>query len=121
MVLVLRRLVVLAALMFWQGGFTFYAAVVVPVGQSVLGSHRRQGMITRVVTDYLNLTGAVALVPLAWDAAAGGRRRGRWLTWAVMAVAQVALVGLHGHLNDLLDPDRAVLLDVTAFRAGHRW
>src|SRR5947209_1507439 len=109
---VLRRFIVLAALMFWQGGFTFYAAVVVPVGQSVLGSHRRQGMITRVVTDYLNLTGAAALVPLAWDAAvaAGGLRRGRWLAWAVMAAAQAALVVLHGQLNQLLDPDRAVLL-----------
>ena len=51
----LRRFLVLAALMFWQGGFTFYAAVVIKVGQDVLGSHRRQGFVTRRVAQYLNL------------------------------------------------------------------
>lgn len=120
-----RRLIVVVALMFWQGGFTFYAAVVVPVGQTVLGSHRRQGMITRVVTDYLNLTGAAALVPLAWDVAAADgelrRRRARWLAWGLMAVMQAVLFWLHGHLNALVDPERATLLDATAFRTGHRW
>ena len=73
-----RRLLVLAALMFWQGGFTFYAAVVVPVGKEVLGSHFNQGRITRRVTVYLNLAGAVALLPLAWDAAASADRAARW-------------------------------------------
>ena len=28
---ILRRFLVLAALMFWQGGFMFYGAVVVPI------------------------------------------------------------------------------------------
>ena len=32
---ILRRYLVVIALMFWQGGFTFYAAVVVPVGTAV--------------------------------------------------------------------------------------
>jgi len=58
---VLRRLVLVLALMFWQGGFTFYASVVVPVGSDFLGSHVDQGWITRSVTNYLNLSGAVAL------------------------------------------------------------
>ena len=62
----LRRYLVLLALSFWQGGFTFYAAVVVPVGQEVFG-HLRQGFITRQVTVYLNLAGAVALLVLVWD------------------------------------------------------
>jgi hypothetical protein len=39
-VTVLRRLLLLLALMFWQGGFMFYGAVVVPVGAEALGSHR---------------------------------------------------------------------------------
>src|SRR5437588_3457741 len=96
----LRRLVVLAALMFWQGGFTFYAAVVVPIGQDVLGSHLEQGFITRRVTVYLNLAGAVALLPLVWDAVAtrdpaAWRRWLRLLLWLALAVALVALYRLH--------------------------
>ena len=57
-VILLRRLLVLAAFAFWQGGFTFYAAVVVPVGTEVLGSSMEQGSITRRVTVYLNMAGA---------------------------------------------------------------
>src|SRR5947209_11754789 len=84
-----RRSLVLAALMFWQGGFTFYAAVVVPLASAELG-HLQQGFITRHVAWYLNLAGAVALLVLAWDAAATGTgwlRHGRWLTLAGMAAA----------------------------------
>src|SRR5437016_2549743 len=120
-----RRFLVLVALMFWQGGFTFYAAVVVPVGQEVLGSHRRQGFITRRVTTYLNLTGAAALLPLAWDAAASGdranRRRLRWLAWLVMLLAQATLFGLHDYLDQLMDPEAWSLTDRHTFRSGHRW
>src|SRR5271156_6553534 len=62
-----RRFMVLALLMFWLGGFTFYASVVVPVGADVLGSHLRQGMITRHVAWYMNLSGIAALAVFAWD------------------------------------------------------
>jgi hypothetical protein len=97
-----RRFLVLAALMFWQGGFTFYAAVVVPVGRQTIGS--RQSEVTRPVTRYLNLAGAVALVPFAWDAArcrdqAARRRRLRWGTWIGMALTLAALLGLHPLLS----------------------
>ncbi len=110
--------------MFWQGGFTFYAAVVVPVGQEELGSHLVQGFITRRVTNYLNLAGAVALVPLAWDVAADPsvkRRRARGLCWLGMAAALAALVWLHPRLDALLDLDSQTLLNRKSFRAGHRW
>jgi hypothetical protein len=118
----LRRFLVLAALMFWQGGFTFYAAVVVPVGQEVLGPPA-QASVTRHVTIYLNLAGAVALLPLAWDAAFSRdrqpwRRRGRWLAWVGMALTLAALVWLHGHLDRLLDDPSGV--DRAAFRTVHR-
>src|SRR5947209_13989523 len=121
-----RRFLVLVALLFWQGGFTFYAAVVVPVGQDVLGSHKTQGFITRRVTNYLNLAGAAALLPLAWDAAAGtnvaGRwRRVRWLAWLGMALALGLLAWLHGRLDALLDPGGLRILSRSAFRAQHRW
>jgi hypothetical protein len=101
-----RRFLVLAALMFWQGGFTFYAAVVVPVGRETIGS--RQSEVTRPVTRYLNLAGAVALVPFAWDVACcrdrtTRRRFVRWGTWAGMALTLAALLWLHPALSARLD------------------
>src|SRR4051794_14626948 len=120
----LRRFLVLAALMFWQGGFVFYAGVVVPIGTEGLGSARDQARVTRRVTVWLNWTGVVALVPLAWDAAAarGSRaaRRGRVLACLVMAGAQIVLFVLHPRLDALFDPDSLAVADRAAFRAGHR-
>jgi hypothetical protein len=123
MVWLLRRCLVLAALLFWQGGFTFYAAVVVPVGQEVLGSHVRQGLITRRVTGYLNLAGAVALVPLAWGAAAcraGRLRRLLWLCWLGMALLLAWLAWLHPRLDALIDVEARSILDRQDFRPLHR-
>jgi hypothetical protein len=118
-----RRTLVLVALMFWQGGFTFYAAVVVPVGQEVLGSHRRQGFITQRVTNYLNLAGGIALVPLAWDVAVerrSRRKQARWLTLFGMIVAQGLLIWLHARLDELLDPETQAILYRQAFGRLHR-
>ena len=121
-----RRFLVLVALMFWQGGFTFYAAVVVPVGQSELGSHLQQGFITRQVTNYLNLSGAIALILLGWDIAAVrdksvARRWTRWAAWMGMVLILLALALLHRHLDQLLDLELRELADPKAFRTGHRW
>jgi hypothetical protein len=126
MVTLARRLLVLVALMFWQGGFTFYAAVVVPLGQEVLGSHFKQGRITRRVTVYLNLAGAVALVPLVWDVAAARKgpplsRRLRWLCVGGMAAGLGLLAWLHPRLDELIDLDVGYISDRPTFRAGHRW
>src|SRR5207245_2308690 len=103
-----RRFLVLAALMFWQGGFTFYASIVVPVGQQVfrehLGSPLGQGFITREVTSYLNLSGAVALALFAWDLLAVKdpsrlRSLGRWSSWAVLLLLLVLLFVFHQMLD----------------------
>lgn len=123
--MLLRRFLVIAALMFWQGGFTFYAAVVVPVGQSVLGSHLEQGFITRQVTNYLNLSGAVALLILGWDIwvcrdARIGRRRCRWVCWWAMAALLVGLAWQHGQLENLIDPDALRIAERRLFRSRHR-
>ncbi len=120
-----RRYLALAALFFWQGGFTFYAAVVVPVGQDVLGTHFEQGLITRGVTVYLNLAGAVALLPLVWDAvgtrdSSAWRRRLRLLLWLGMAAALVALYRLHPLVDQYLELDSHNLTDRRAFRHYHR-
>lgn len=120
-----RRFLVVVALMFWLGGFTFYAAVVVPVGQEVLGSHLDQGFITRRVTNFLNLAGAAALLPLGWDVwacrdAVSSRRRGRWLSWWGMVGLLLGLVVLHDRLESLLDVDAHHIVERSAFRFHHR-
>jgi hypothetical protein len=120
-----RRLLVLAALFFWQGGFTFYAAVVVPVGQQELHSHRRQGFITRRVTPYLNLSGLVALLPLAWDTLSA-RDPARWRLlaraglFALMALTLLALFAMHGWLDELLVVRGGIVTDPEEFRPRHR-
>src|SRR5947199_10070290 len=119
----LRRFLVVAALMFWQGGFTFYAAVVVPLGQEMFG--KRQGFLTREVTDYLNLSGAIALLLLAGDIALvpdwSRRRWLRWGAWAVMTAALAALIWLRPQLDQYLDLEATRILDRPSFRFTHRW
>jgi hypothetical protein len=95
----LRRFLVLAGLMFWVGGFTFYGAVVVPVGLHEIGV-AQQSRVTGPATFALNVAGAVALVPFLWDVLRCGdpsvRRQGvRWVTWAGMALTLAGLFWLH--------------------------
>jgi hypothetical protein len=120
----LRRFTVAATLMFWQGGFTFYAAIVVPTGADVLGGHLEQGFVTRRVTNYLNLAGAAALPVLAWDVASSSdvvrwRRRLRWAIWALLVATLAGQVWLHVRLDRLLDAGEHVILDRAAFRWEH--
>jgi hypothetical protein len=104
--LLLRRFLVVQALLFWQGGFLFYSAVVISVGTDVVGSWM-QGQITRHVTDWMNGIGAGALVILAWDQLANpesrGCRRARWGLWLVLAASLVGLLALHPVVEGLLD------------------
>lgn len=121
----LRRFLVLHALMFWQGGFLFYSAVVVPIGQEVLPARKDQGFITRRVTQSMNVSGAVCLAPLLWDCAAGRdpkrwRRWGLWASWLVMLVSLVALFWLHPRLDAYLDPELFAIRGGGEFRTLHR-
>jgi hypothetical protein len=121
---VVWRFLVLMALLFWQGGFLFYAAVVVPVGQEELGNHIAQGFITRKVTNHLNLAGVAALVILGADIAfpdrVRWRRSSRALTWVVLALLLGCLYWLHGRMDAVLDPVERIVLDPIAFRPYHR-
>jgi hypothetical protein len=122
---VLRRLLVLSALCFWTGGFTFYASVVVPVGAEVLGSHREQGYITQKVSNYMNLAGVVALPLFAWEVASSRdpsrrRRLARWLAWLGMGLTLAILVGLHPTLDAILAHAKSSRFDSPAFRPVHR-
>jgi len=112
--------------MFWQGGFTFYSAVVIPIGSDTLGSHQEQGWITRRVTNYLNLAGAVTLVLWAWDIArtrdpAPWRRRLRWTLLALSALELGALVYLHPRLDEYLDLSALRITNRADFRSLHVW
>jgi hypothetical protein len=119
----LRRFLVISALLFWQGGFLFYASVVVPVAQQEL-SHLRQGFVTRRVTNFLNLSGAVALAIVALELAAADRkvcrRVARALVWLGMAATLAVLVWLHIRLDALLDPEGLRVLDRAEFYPSHR-
>ncbi|HEV3339685.1 MAG TPA: hypothetical protein VG125_04995 [Pirellulales bacterium] len=119
-----RRFFVLAALAFWQGGFTFYSAVVVPAGEQVLGSSRQQGFVTRQVTNFLNAAGGAALPLCLWDLWIGARISGsrlRWAVWGGMSVTLSLQVWLHLVLDRLLQPDAMLIVDQQAFRAVHQW
>src|SRR5580704_11984724 len=99
-----RRLVVLAALLFWQGGGAFFGGVVIPIGRRVLAEQLHlQAMITRDATRFLNVVGVVALALMALDLLPAdpsrARRRVRFGAWFVMAIAQAALFELHGRLS----------------------
>ena len=121
----LRRFVVLIALMFWLGGFTFYASVVVPISTRILGSALRQGFITREVTFYLNTAAAASLLLLGWDVLATRdpsrlRRCARAGLWLFMVLAQALLFYLHAHLDSMMQAKGRFILEPEMFRAGHR-
>ncbi len=126
MLTVIRRLTLIVTLMFWQGGFMFYGAVVVPVGSEVLGSHREQGFVTRSVTNYLNGAGVLCLAVWCWDAiqergTGSKRKRFRWILWATLAAALALQGWLHLRLDELLDPHAFHILDRSVFNRLHQW
>lgn len=118
----LRRFLVIQALLLWQGGFVFYAAVVVPVGSAELGAFE-QGRVTREVTGWMNLFGAAAVAVLAWDQLAGDgpawARRTRWGLWAVLAGGLIALGVLHARVEGYIDFAAGRMADRSQFYFWH--
>lgn len=123
--IIFRRLLVLFALMFWQGGLMFYGGVVIPVGSEILGSHREQSHVTRAVTHYLHAAGAVALTLLLWDGLAEReqrryRRYAWWLLWSVLVLLLGGQVWLHGLLDAFFTEDTWQIADPTYFQRLHQ-
>lgn len=121
-----RRFLVFAAIAFWLGGFTFYASVAVPVGMQVLGSHLRQGFITQQVSQWLNLSGLIALAILTWNMLAEWDRAGRLIRIA-LSVSMIAMIAiqaelfiLHPFLDRLLDVRARQIIDEDRFDFLHR-
>jgi hypothetical protein len=125
-IVALRRFLAACGLAVWQGGFTFYGAVVIPMGVEVLRDHRPVGFITQQVTRWLNLIGAAALalvlVNLAaeWPALGGWRRLGLAGTWFTMALGLVVLFALHPALDALLESTSQDIVDYDRFLFLHR-
>jgi hypothetical protein len=124
---VASRIIVTLLFALWWGGFTFYAAVVVPIGGRILGSATAQGFVTQPVSNRLNILGAVVIIALAWNAwsvrrdASPRARRMLAISWAVLAIAQLVLVALHWRLDGMVDlTTRSIASDHATFSATHR-
>lgn len=121
--LIVRRTLLLWFLMFWQGGFLFYGAIVVTIGSEVLGSDFRQGMITRRVAEAMNWTGILVLLAWIWDLCMERQAwlRLRWATWAFLMMTVLLLMWLYPQMDALIDLEKRTLLDRDHFRDLHRW
>lgn len=122
---VLFRFVTMAIIIVWLGGFTFYAAVVIPTAHHVLGTHLEVGFITRQVTHWLNLGGALTVLALAanlWllrcDGVLGLRPLA--LTWCILVMSLITLLVLHPHLDSFLDEVEHEIAHRTDFYVWHR-
>ncbi|HSZ58857.1 MAG TPA: hypothetical protein VK797_24670 [Tepidisphaeraceae bacterium] len=112
-----RRFLVISAIAFWLGGFTFYSGVAIPMGVEVLGTHRAVGFVTQRVTNWLNVAGVIALAIFAWNMALGWRGTGKilrntlLLTWLLMVGIEIELIFLHPVMDRLLTihPVREIL------------
>lgn len=126
MTLWIHRVVLLALFAFWFGGFTFYTAVVVPIGTDVLGSSRTQGFVTQQVTHWLNLIGGAALLAFVVDAIwfrHDQSKRHRILLWVLivgLALLWTGLVFVHPVLDRMLDAENEFISDENSFYQWHR-
>jgi hypothetical protein len=117
---VVFRSLVLFSYAVWQGGFFFYAAVVVPLGTEILESAKLQGSITQLVTHWLNLISLIALVSMALEMRFNRRSRPRaWWLWALMLVSQILLFILHPVLDRNFQSAEMSFLDRPAFQFWH--
>jgi hypothetical protein len=119
-----RRFVLFQAFLLWQGGFLFYAAVVVPLGTEVLNSAFAQGLVTQQVTNALNLIGLAWHLAFAWDvlAADDPSRRRRWWRAGLGGGSLLVLVALalvHRRMDTLL-VDQVIVGD-DGFPPFRRW
>ena len=113
------------ALLWWQGGFMFYSAIVVHIATDVLGSAFEQGKITARVMLWLNGLGTIALLIMAADLlrwhGTSLRPRGMWFCWLLMAGAQGALWFLREEMVAVIDLKEDTILDRKAFHEMHEW
>ncbi len=122
----IHHIILLALFATWFGGFTFYTAIVVPIGTDVLGSSRTQGFVTQQVTNRLNFIGGMTILMMLIDLFYFRRTRSKALTiWFVVSTAGIAILWcvlllVHPMLDALLQPEHDHVLDDERFYSLHR-
>ncbi len=122
----IHRILLLVVFTIWVGGFTFYAAVVVPIGTEILESSRSQGFITQRVTVVLNWIGAFTLILVCSDFFLHVRNRsGRinrvlLVTIIVIGALWLVLMAVHPLMDSLLEPEHDFVKDDQRFYQLHR-
>jgi hypothetical protein len=122
---VLRRYAFLIMFAWWMGGLTFYALVVIPTAEQVLGNHHDVGFITQKVTYWLNLSGLLPIAVLFWNLKVEWATASKWprrlllFTWAVIVFCQFGLFTAHGWLGQVLDRQHHRIIDYDTFQIRH--
>lgn len=117
-----RTLISWLMLSIWFGGFTFYAAVVVPLGSELLGK-TEQGFVTQRVTVWLNAIGLACIAVLLWEWQAGlalKRSRPTLVMLVMLGLSSLALIVLHQMLGRLLDAETMEVINGSRFYQTHR-
>jgi len=122
----LHHVILLALFAIWFGGFTFYTAIVVPIGTDVLGSSRTQGFITQQVTNKLNFIGGLTILMMLIDLFYFRQIRSKAFTiWFGVSIAGIAILWsilllVHPMLDALLQPEHDHVLNDERFYFLHR-
>lgn len=114
----IRRQVTTFLIALWLGSFTFYAAVVVPIGSEVLGK-MNQGLVTQRVAVWINVFSLILSIVLLADLERRSglvRIMGAWS----FAVATVSLMALHRVLSASLGDQDLTLATPMEFYRWHQ-
>ena len=120
-----RYYLLLLAIAFSFGGFTFYAAVVIPISSDVFDA-TSQGFVTQKVTHVINIASGMTLLLLIWDGIALRRSRTRKINrvygvlLVVYTVCVVSLVALHPRLDAMIDPGSMSVDEPDRFYVHHQ-
>jgi len=106
----------------WWGGFTFYAAFVIPTGQKVLGDHVMMGFITEEVAPKISYAAIIACLFSFFNEWLGGEKNRRFVlvSLSIMFLLTIGLFILYPFMHDLLDNQTHKEIDHNQFYFLHR-
>lgn len=106
-------------LLFWWISFTFYSAVVVPIGTDLFDA-MHQGLITQQVTDVLNILSGIYLLIHLGEFLILPSRRIQKILWGLVAMSLLTLVYLHGLMDPMIDVAQLEISDRREFYRAHQ-